>query len=280
MKNMKILYRLIAGAMALAVVACDPIEDRDELGSIPTELKYSVTQDPELDNRVFLENQTAGTIPFWDYVLNTSTREKDTVYIPFPGDYWIKFKGYAAGGVTATDSIKITVKNFCADCVSDPAMIALTNRVEGRTWVFNSVSPVGWYGTTFIEEGGDSNDWSYFPQTYNEISSWSNFWPGWTAAGPNKDFGEMTFDINNNFNVSVTQTSLTSDAQSTTKGTFSFDTEKRILRFNGPETLYGGNYADGSNWRLGYVYEITDSTLRVGFPSNNQFILYNYVTKD
>ncbi len=110
-----------------------------------------------------------------------------------------------------------------------------------RTWVFNSVSPLGWYGTEFIAGTGNAaNDWSYFPQTYNEISAWAGFYPNWTAAGPNKDWGEMTFDINNNFNVSVTQTSQTDNSQTTTKGTFAFDTEKRTLRFNGPETLNGG----------------------------------------
>ncbi len=71
-KNMKTVYKFIAGILALSMVACDPIEDRDDMGPAPTNIKYSVTQAPGFDNEVFLENQTEGTIAFWDYVLNTS----------------------------------------------------------------------------------------------------------------------------------------------------------------------------------------------------------------
>src|SRR5688572_2215137 len=91
MKNIKNL--LLAGATACAMFACDPIEDREVLGEPITtaDLNYSVTQEPGYDNKVFLQNMTPNTIPYWQHAIGTSTRAKDTVIFPFGGDYWIKY---------------------------------------------------------------------------------------------------------------------------------------------------------------------------------------------
>ena len=54
------------GAMLL-LVACTP--DNPELGNIipQSELNFSITQNPEKDNIIYLENKTAGIIPYWDW---------------------------------------------------------------------------------------------------------------------------------------------------------------------------------------------------------------------
>ena len=64
------------GAMLL-LVACTP--DNPELGNIipQSELNFSITQNPEKDNIIYLENKTAGIIPYWDWgVLVIRTNRK------------------------------------------------------------------------------------------------------------------------------------------------------------------------------------------------------------
>ena len=50
-------------------VACDPIEKRDKLGPIvPTsEFEYTITQNPEMDYVIYLENKTPKVLFSWDY---------------------------------------------------------------------------------------------------------------------------------------------------------------------------------------------------------------------
>ena len=48
-------------------VACDPIEKRDKLGPIvPTsEFEYTITQNPEMDYVIYLENKTPKVLFSW-----------------------------------------------------------------------------------------------------------------------------------------------------------------------------------------------------------------------
>lgn len=138
MKHIKNL--LLAGLIGSALCACDPIEDREVLGEpIPdSEVKYSVTQQSGSDYNVIVENQTPNSIAYWEYKIGTntftSTRAKDTITFVFPGTYWIKYKAFTRGGSSSVDSVQVTTTQLCGDCITDPDLINLTNKAEGKYW--------------------------------------------------------------------------------------------------------------------------------------------------
>ena len=71
-----ILYNLIG--LLVFFVACNPIENRDKLGDITpaSEFEYSITQDPQRDYIVYLENKTPKVLFSWDYAWGLTTRQK------------------------------------------------------------------------------------------------------------------------------------------------------------------------------------------------------------
>ena len=235
--------------MLFAIASC---QEEHELGSKldTTDLKFSVTQDQSFDNKIFLNGQTEQTISFWDYFIGTSNQNIDTVIIPFPGNFWIKYSALGRAG-SVTDSAMVTVTKIDNSYFEDPKWKLLTNLVDGKTWILDMSAPMGWAGLGYPSEKADN--WNWFP-TYAEAS--------WTMD--NKDWGQMTFDLNGNFNVSVTQTALKSDEQKTRKGTFSYDIKNGRLKFNKTEMLYGGDYyPDVSNWTDVKVLELTETSLRL-----------------
>jgi hypothetical protein len=168
-----IKFNLFIAAVGAVFSACDPIEDRETLGErIPkSEVKFTVTQQQDFANRVFLENQTPNTIALWEYkvgaVTFTSNRVKDTVTFIFPGEYWIKFKAYGQGGASDTDSVKVTVTNLCGDCITDPGLIALTNKTEGKYWKLFRVS-LGPATPPYNAAWGDVSWWSQDAYNWND----------------------------------------------------------------------------------------------------------------
>jgi hypothetical protein len=269
MKNVKkVIFTMLI--TVIIIVSC---QDDPKFGSAPqsSELKFSVAQQSGFDNKVFLENQTPGTIPLWDYGSGRSTRQQDTVIYPFQGDYWIKFTAFGSGGASATDSVKVTVTEFCGSCISDPNLITLTNRTAGKTWVFDTTSPLGYYGTGFLTHTGDSNDWSYFPTDC----------PSWNGFQCDQDWGSMTFDLNGAFNYKVTQKSLTDGNYTTTSGQFSYNTSTGTMKFVGAKMLWSGNYNDVADWNDAYVYGLNDSTLYLTVirTSDNTPLRFKYIVK-
>jgi hypothetical protein len=128
----------------------------------------------------------------------------------------------------------------------------LTNGVTGKNWVLDMIDPVGWAGLDYPAASGDN--WNWFPDYA------SNSW-----VMPNKNWGEMHFDLNGGYNTSVTQTALASAQQTTKSGTYNFDIANNKLTFNGGvEMLYGGDYyGDVSNWYSVKVVELSATSLRL-----------------
>lgn len=162
--NMKKILIICSGVAAGMLSACDPIEDRESLGAplSSSQLQYSITQQPGYDNQVFMENQTPSTIPYWDFVIGTSTRQKDTVVFPFGGDYWIKYTAFGRGG-SVIDSTQITVSENDPEYFSDPSWELLTNGTTGKYWklVRVSLGPASNYKSVWA----DVNWWA--PEAYN-----------------------------------------------------------------------------------------------------------------
>jgi hypothetical protein len=163
----KIKYFLLSGILAGVMFSCDPNEDRESMGEplTPADLKYSITQESGYDNKVFLENQTHGTIPYWQYGLGTSTRDMDTVIFPFAGDYWIKFTALGKAGMLS-DSTQINVSENDPNYFSDPTWNLLTGGVDGKYWklVRVTLGPA----TDYTAVWGDVNWWAADAYNWND----------------------------------------------------------------------------------------------------------------
>ena len=222
------------GAMLL-LVACTP--DNPELGDIipQSELNFSITQNPEKDNIIYLENKTPGIIPYWDYGIGYSNKQKDIIEIRFAGEYDIKFYAFDKGGCQST-STKITVSKNDEDYFKDPIWNLLTNGSEGKTWVWNDKIPAC-YGNG--GQGSVVPEWWQVP--YAEVVS-----NGW-------EVGEMVFDLSGAQNFGKTLNDGT-----TSKGFFNLDVEKKQLTILNTNILQGANYADDG--ATGGYYVITRLT--------------------
>jgi hypothetical protein len=136
-----------AFAFALLFVACETIEDRDELGSVlrEDELVIEVTQETAGSNTIKLKNNTPGVgiTPYWDWGTGWSNKNEAEVYIPFAGEYKVTFMAICEGGYVTTERSFTIAKNDDAYFDTDPAWKLLTNGGTGKTWVWATDHPSG-----------------------------------------------------------------------------------------------------------------------------------------
>jgi len=261
----KMITKMLVAALALGLYSCESVEDRDDLPKItlaPSEIKISVTQDATNQNLVTMVNNTEDIIPYWSYSdaagndLGHSNQQTVTTTFPFAGVYTVNFTAYTRGGAVYAEPVKVTVTENNAEYFSAPEWNMLTNGETGKTWVLDMDSPIGWGGTEFPYGSQASTDtyWNWYPD-----------YAGNPWVMPNKDWGVMRFDLDGNYNVSVTQTALATTDQATKTGTFTYDIANHKIVFNsGVEPLYGGDYhGDVSNWTTTEVVELTDTSLRL-----------------
>jgi len=83
----RILYLLTAAVLTIG--ACTPIEIREEAGPVvpASEWKYTITNDPNDDYILYLDNQTPEVMFSWDYGWGVTRKQKDTVRMLVPGTY-------------------------------------------------------------------------------------------------------------------------------------------------------------------------------------------------
>lgn len=246
MKYFKLI--ILLGIAWLA--ACSPSEKRDALPSALTksDLKFSVTQKANHDNTVYLQSLTEHVIPYWDFESGTSTLANDTVTYPFAGEYIIKYSASAGGGFVVGDSVKIKVTQTDLSSITDPQWQWLTNGITGKTWVLNMDRPIGWYGLDYGKASGDN--WSWHPDYVG------NEW-----VMPNRDYGQMTFNLNGGKNYQRILIDA-SNVAATCNGKFDMDLKSNNLKLIGCELLYGGDYYKNvSNWNNCKIFELTDSSL-------------------
>ena len=258
----RILYIVLAAVtIGSMLFSCEPVEDRDSLPAVtltPSTLKFSVTQNPTNTNEVILTNPDPSIIPYWKYVdsngneLGHSNKSSDKIALPFAGKYTVYYTAYTRGGSVDAAPVEVTVTENDEEYFSNPKWDMLTNGVTGKNWVLDMIDPVGWAGLDYPAPSGDN--WNWFPDYA------SNSW-----VMPNKNWGEMHFDLNGGYNTSVTQTALASAQQTTKSGTYNFDIANNKLTFNGGvEMLYGGDYyGDVSNWYSVKVVELSATSLRL-----------------
>lgn len=260
----RIVYILIAAiTISSSLFSCSSDDSLPEISLTPADLHFSVEQSSISEHNVILKSDNPTVIPYWKFVdakgneLGHSNKSNDEFAFPFAGKYNIYFTAYTRGGAVEADPIVVEVSKNDEDYFSNPNWNMLANGVDGKTWVLDMTEPVGWSGLDYPGLKGDN--WNWFPDYAG--NSW---------VMPNKNWGEIRFDLNGGYNVSVVQTAITGDEQTTKVGTYAFDMPNNKLSFNGGvEMLYGGDYyADVSNWTSVKVIELTATSLRLGVIRN------------
>ncbi|WP_295128654.1 hypothetical protein [uncultured Chitinophaga sp.] len=216
MKKFRILYTLL---IAATLASCDPREDREDMPApiAASQIKFAVTQQAGYDNKVMLENQTAGVLAYWDYGIGISNKQKDTIILPFAGTYNIKFYAYSKGG-PVKDSASVTVSSNDANYFANPMWNQLTNGQTGKVWVWAIDEPNGaCYGNG--SGGALTPEW------------WRVGVPDLTSWGVVND--EMTFDLNGAANFTKVSKGKTE------KGFFALDTLNKTLKITGSDISNG-----------------------------------------
>jgi hypothetical protein len=255
------LYTLVAAVVLGTLFSCEPIEDRNSLPEMTyTEATLHHTE-VVTDNTLLLTNNDKDVVAYWTVTDATGANfghfngNSTPVTIPFKGTYTVTYTGYTRAGAVFTSPKTITVlKTDLSSITTDPKWAILANGAAGKTWVLDMSGPVGWAGLDYPAKSGDN--WAWLP-AITDIS-----WAGFEI----KDWGEMRFDLNEAYNVSVTQTAYVGTSQTTKAGTFAFDIANDKITFDGGvEVLHGGNYyEDVSNWTTVHVIELTETSMRLG----------------
>lgn len=287
---MKKIQIIIVSFLMLGIgflaTSCEP--DTHSLGSLPNESKldFEVVQDLVAKpggNLVKLKNLTPGVIPYWSYTdsngneLGHTNLGETSIVFPFAGTYNISFIAFDKGGsVSSTKTITVTEND--TSLFGDPRWDMLTNGVEGKTWILKMEAPIEFIGrpTDYVNIAVSGHGW------------WPNFSDiGW-AGYENKDWGEITFDLNGGFNVSVTQTSVVagSTAKTTKTGTFTFQmtdgsTNDRLIFNGGLEMLHmNGSYNTGFTFSNVKIVELTDDSLAyIAIREDTDNLIYHLIPK-
>lgn len=231
--------KYIIALFSLAIFGCEPIEERVEMPAPgdPSRMAYSVEQNPERVNELWLKSSTPGAIPFWDFETGVSNDANATVLIPFEGDFWIKYYAYS-GGIPAVDSVKVSLPQD-EEYFDIPVWDLLTNGSEGKTWVWATGNPLN----------ALAGIGPYNPEDWKPFGGFE--W--WKTTDVEE--GKFRLDLNKGFNYTKITPSGTS------KGNFSIIETDGItyIRFQGPKMLS----QEGDNTKGLYAISIVNEDVLV-----------------
>lgn len=281
------LFILVAAITLGTFFSCEPVEDRDSLPAINyTEATLNHTE-VITGNTLAMTNNDKDVIPYWIVTDATGTElghfntNSSSVIIPFKGTYLVTYTAYTRGGALHTEPKTITVdKTDLSSITTDPRWAMLTNGAIGKTWVLNMEKPLEFLGkpTNYVNLAVSGGGW--YP-SLSEIP-----WAGLE----NKDWGEVTFDLNEGYNVSVTQTSpaIGSTEKTTKKGTFVFSltdgsTNDKITFNGGTEMLHpndAGYFSPTYTFTNIKIVELTATSLCfIAIRADNDWMIYHLKPK-
>lgn len=278
---MKHIFKILIAVVVFgSLFSCEPYEDRNSLPAINRtvdNLNFSVDVN---DNTVTLNNLDKEVLPYWSYTdasgneLGHFNDNVKDIIIPFKGTYYVSYTAYTRGGPVQAEPVKVIIeKTDLSSITTDPRWAMLTNGAAGKTWKMYMTAPISF-------SGGPTD----YPGWWPNLSD-----IGW-AGLENKDWGEITFDLNEGFNVSVTQTDGASGSteQITKTGTFNFiltegSTDDRIVLNGGPLMLhpYPENWFS-SNLANVKIIALTETTFAYGATraGDNQWCWFHLEAKE
>lgn len=287
----RILYVVLAAiTIGSMLFSCEPVEDRESLPAVtltPSTLKFSVKPTAENPNVVVLKNEDPTVIPYWKYVdgngneIGHSNKSEEKIVFPFAGKYTVYYTGYVRGGSVDAAPVTVNIAQNDETQFADPRWNLLTNGATGKTWVLYMTAPLEFIGK---------------PATpYENIAtSGHGWWPNLSdiswAGLENKDWGEVTFNLNGGYNVSVTQTNPTvgSAVKTTKTGTFNLNLttgqKNDKIVFNGGTEMLHPNEASYFSPAFSFtniqIVELTETTMAfIAIRADNDYLIYHLVVK-
>ncbi len=219
--NKKLLYLL--GGLVFLVTYCAPIENREEMGPLLTasDIQIDVHQTTAGGNQIVMINNTPKVGGMWDYLVDKSIRDNDTILLPFLGTSTITFYATTPGGVVEkTADVEITT----IDHPLDPMWTYLAGTGE-KTWVW-ATERASAYGNGGYK-GCTAPCW------------WATSTADLTGWGVVDD--QMIFDLNGGANYTLVTGNTGADGlpAGTYSGSFKFDMTKGIKNDDGTTYAVG-----------------------------------------
>jgi hypothetical protein len=253
---------------ALLFSACS--KQKYELGALADKSTLSFTIAPSATNpnNIVLTSSTPNLTPVWVTPFGQSQRVKDTINIPFPGQYKFVYGVESAGGLVQADTTIITISTLDAVAVSTPDWVNLTGGYgKSKTWVLDLTST----GTSKLFNGP-----IYFGGTGWE---WDAGWASWIC--PLGDYGSMTFDLIGDANFSSDNKML--PALGYAKGKFMFYSNTNQLATFGAQLIHDPTQGPGiANWyaKMAIKSLTADGLEIIALNNANAWCIYNYVSLD
>jgi len=287
--NFKIYAALLG--IVLAFAACQPEEF--SLGEVLSkdDLQYSITQNPSDPNMIILESLTPGVTPLWQTPMGRTTRVKDTVKIPFAGDYKFTYGVESPGGYVESDPFNLTLTTNNLNYVDDPLWTLLSGGVgNSKTWLLDLdadgvskyfAGPLYFYGTeNGWLEGGDNGCYG------SDCWNWNPDWAGNSWLMPQGDYGTMTFDLSGGANISVDHLMISS--RGSEQGTYFLDVDAKTLTITDAAPLHDeGRDGQVVNWGDLKLMSITENTLQLAALRDEALsgegpclLVYNYISQE
>jgi len=287
----RILYIVVAAVTVSSLLfSCEAIEDRETLPAVTltsSTLKFSVTQGTTNKNQVTLKSDDPTVIPYWKYVdkngneIGHSNKSEDILNFPFAGKYTIYYTAYARGGSVEAAPVIVDVPNNDEAQFADPRWNLLTNGAKGKTWVLDMVKPLSFIGKP---------DYEYHNTTENGVGWWPNLSDISWAGLEDKDWGEITFDLDGGYNVKVVQTdpAAGSTKQTTKTGTYNLTltagmTKDKLVFNGGTEMLHPNDasyFSSSFSFTNIQIIELTETTLAfIAIRADNDYLLYHLIVK-
>lgn len=259
---MKKSFIYTVAGLLLTFVACDPIEDRDSIGNLvdPADFKYSITQTPGKDYELTLKNETPGVLFSWNYTWDMTLKQHTTVQMLSPGTYTIKITATTAGGLVFTESDPIVVTQENPNAFLEPQWAMLTNKAQGKTWVWDTDKAAPWGNGGF--KGCTAPCW------------WALTPADLDDRGVLND--EMTFNLSAGKNLMLNAASV--PAAGTTAGSFDMDLSHKIGEWsNGKLITKNVTVINGINPNAGdapfyeyYILKLTDTELHLSAAASGE----------
>lgn len=135
---MKRLYNYYILGVMLLLAACNPIEDTRTMGEVleESQLQLEVKATTAGGNEIVVQNNTANVGSYWDFGLDRSTQQSDTIVFPFLGEQVISFTGFCKGG-TVTTTRTVTIEQIDHTVAPEWAILAGSSST-GKTWTWAS----------------------------------------------------------------------------------------------------------------------------------------------
>lgn len=282
------LFAILWG-LFLAFSACQPEEFT--MGKIfsKDQLKYSITQDKKDPNMIILESLTPGATPLWITPMGRSTQIKDTVQIPFAGDYNFTYGVESPGGYVQADTYKLSLTTNNLNYVNDPLWTLLSGGVgKEKTWVLDlNASSVSKYFQGPLYFYGTADSWITVTDKQTVTGDTWNWQPDYKGNSwlmPAGDYGSMTFSLKDGAKITVDHKMLSK----TQTGTYFLDAAAKTLKMTDAAPLHdsgrNGVVIDWGNLKVMSLNENTMQLAALRDPALSGegacLLVYNFISKD